>query len=293
MPRGHITMRSEPYFVAHPSPWPIVTALGLALLLGGFGILLHGGTMVPSILGAIVLLYAVVRWFAAVIGENQAGYYNTQVNRSFRLGMAWFIFSEVMLFAALFGALFYVRELAVPWLGGEGAKGVAHLLWPHFVSHWPLLEMPRSSDFDVPTAAMSPVGIPAFNTAVLLTSGLTVTLAHWALKRNARRALGSWLLITILLGASFVVLQVHEYAHAYRELDLTLHSGVYGSTFYLLTGFHGAHVTLGVIMLSVMLGRSLKGHFTPTEHFGFEAASWYWHFVDVVWLGLYLFVYWW
>lgn len=286
-------MANGRYFVAPPGPWPVITAAGLSLLLAGFGVLLHGGSMVPSIAGAVLLLYAVQRWFAAVIRENQSGMYNEQVNRSFRLGMAWFIFSEVMLFAALFGALFYVRALAVPWLGGEGAKGVAHLLWPQFVGHWPLLEMPRSSDFDVPNAAMAPLGVPAFNTAILLTSALTVTLAHWALKRNARSALWGWLLTTILLGALFIALQLHEYSQAYRDLNLTLHSGVYGSTFYLLTGFHGLHVTLGVIMLSVILGRALKGHFTPTEHFGFEAVSWYWHFVDVVWLGLYLFVYWW
>lgn len=286
-------MTSDHYFIAKPSAWPLITALGLFLLLGGFGLLLHGETMIPSLLGAVVLIYAVAHWFAKVIGENQSGCYNAQVDRSFRFGMAWFIFSEVMFFGAFFGALFYLRTFAVPWLGGEGAKGVAHLLWPHFVAHWPLIDMPRSSDFTVPKAAMGPTGIPAFNTAVLLTSGLTVTLAHWALKRNARRQLWGWLLVTILLGASFVGLQAHEYFHAYRTLNLTLHSGVYGSTFYLLTGFHGLHVTLGVIMLTVILGRALKGHFTPVEHFGFEAVSWYWHFVDVVWLALYIFVYWW
>jgi cytochrome c oxidase subunit 3 len=288
-----MAMASDHYFIARPSPWPLLTSLGLFLLLGGFALLLNGGSMLPSLLGAAVLLYAVVRWFARVIGENQAGCYSEQVNRSFRYGMAWFIFSEVMFFAAFFAALFYLRELAVPWLGGEGAKGEAHLLWPQFVSHWPLLEMPRSSDFEVPRAAMGPSGIPAFNTAVLLASGLTVTLAHWALKRNARHRLWGWLLVTIVLGASFVGLQAHEYLHAYRDLSLTLHSGVYGSTFYLLTGFHGLHVTLGVVMLAVILGRALKGHFTPAEHFGFEAVSWYWHFVDVVWLALYVFVYWW
>ena len=283
----------EHYFIARPSPWPLVTAVGLFLLLGGFGLLLHGGSMLASLLGAAILLYAVTRWFGQVIGENQSGCYNDQVNRSFRQGMVWFIFSEVMFFGAFFGALFYLREFAVPWLGGQGAKGAAHLLWPQFVAHWPLLEMPVSSDFDVPRAAMGPVGIPAFNTAVLLTSGLTVTLAHWALKRDQRSRLSGWLLATILLGILFIGLQAHEYWHAYRDLLLTLHSGVYGSTFYLLTGFHGLHVTLGVIMLAVILGRVLKGHFTPVEHFGFEAVSWYWHFVDMVWLVLYLFVYWW
>lgn len=284
---------NEHYFVAQASPWPLVTSLGLFLLLGGFALLLQGGSMLPSLLGTVILLYGVVRWFGQVIGENQAGYYNDQVNRSFRQGMVWFIFSEVMFFAVFFGALFYLREFAVPWLGGEGAKGEAHLLWPNFVAHWPLLEMPASSDFDVPKAAMGPMGIPAFNTAVLLTSGLTITLAHWGLKRNARRRLGGWLLATILLGMLFIGLQMYEYWHAYSDLMLTLRSGVYGSTFYLLTGFHGLHVTLGVVMLTVIFARVLQGHFTPVEHFGFEAVAWYWHFVDVVWLCLYLMVYWW
>ena len=284
---------TDRYFIPKGNPWPVLTSLGLFLLLGGFGLILQGWSIIPALLGITIVLYATVRWFGEVIRESQAGCYNEQVERSFRYGMAWFIFSEVMFFAALFGALFYLRAFAVPWLGGEGAKGAAHLLWPEFVAHWPLLQMPDSSQFQVPKEGVGPVGIPAFNTAVLLSSGLTVTLAHWALKRDARRLLAFWLTVTVLLGIGFVALQAHEYLHAYRELDLTLRSGVYGATFYLLTGFHGLHVILGVIMLSVILGRSLKGHFTPVEHFGFEAVSWYWHFVDVVWLTLYVLVYWW
>jgi cytochrome c oxidase subunit 3 len=280
------------YFVPPPSPWPPLTALGLALMLGGFAHVLHQGHWLPMAAGALVLIYAIVRWFGAVIGETQAGLYNAQADRTFRIGMAWFIFSEVLFFAGFFGALFYLREFAVPWLGGYGDKGAAHLLWPDFVSQWPLLEMPRSADFQVPRAAMGPTGIPAINTAILLLSGLTVTLALWALKRNARRRLTAWLVATIALGATFIALQVHEYLYAYQELGLTLRSGVYGSTFFMLTGFHGLHVTLGVIMLLAILGRVLKGHFTPREHFGFEAVALYWHFVDVVWLVLYLFVYW-
>lgn len=285
-------MRQDHYFVPAPSPWPPLTALGLAIALGGFAIALHEGPWWPMSLGALVLIFAIVRWFAAVIGETQAGVYADREDRSFRIGMAWFIFSEVLFFAGFFGALFYLREFAVPWLGGFGDKGAAHLLWPNFVSQWPLLEMPNSTDFQVPKAAMGPTGIPAFNTAILLLSGLTVTLALWALKRDDRRWLTLWLAATIALGAAFIGLQAHEYSYAYEELGLTLRSGVYGSTFFMLTGFHGLHVTLGLIMLATIFGRVLKGHFTPRSHFGFEAVSLYWHFVDVVWLGLYLFVYW-
>jgi cytochrome c oxidase subunit 3 len=135
-------------------------------------------------------------------------------------------------------------------------------------------------------------GLPALNTAILLTSGLTVTLAHHALRRQDRVWLVYWLFATVALGFLFVGLQAAEYVHAYGELNLRLDSGIYGSTFYMLTGFHGFHVTMGAIMLLVILIRSMKGHFSPENHFAFEAVAWYWHFVDVVWLGLFIFVYW-
>ncbi len=135
-------------------------------------------------------------------------------------------------------------------------------------------------------------GIPAINTLILLSSGVTVTWAHWGLKKNDRTQLILGLMATVALGFLFLVLQAYEYHHAYTELNLTLHSGIYGTTFFMLTGFHGLHVTLGATMLLVILMRSLKGHFTADHHFAFEAVAWYWHFVDVVWLGLFVFVYW-
>jgi cytochrome c oxidase subunit 3 len=234
-----------------------------------------------------------VGWFGTVIGENQAGRYNGQVDRSFRWGMAWFIFSEVMFFGALFGALFYARVLSVPWLGGEGAGAATHVvLWPQFEALWPLLEMPDPGRYEVPRGVMDPAGIPAFNTLVLLSSSVTVTWAHWGIKRGRRLWLIAGLGLTLCLGVLFLALQAHEYLHAYRELNLKPSSGVYGSTFFLLTGFHGAHVIAGALMLAVMLGRGVAGHFSRGNHFAFEAASWYWHFVDVVWLCLFTFVYW-
>ena len=127
---------------------------------------------------------------------------------------------------------------------------------------------------------------------ILLTSGFTLTVAHHALKAGHRGQLKLWLLLTVVLGCTFLGFQAYEYMHAYSELNLKLSSGVYGLTFFMLTGFHGAHVTIGAIMLTVMLGRAFRGHFTPDHHFAFEAAAWYWHFVDVVWLLLFVLVYW-
>jgi cytochrome c oxidase subunit 3 len=199
--------------------------------------------------------------------------------------MSWFIFSEVMFFAAFFGALFYARSIAMPWLGDLDNK----ILWPDFAAHWGNVGPAGTVE---PFTTMGPFWIPTINTALLLLSGVTLTISHHAIRENHRGKTAFWLAATILLGAIFMGFQVYEYIHAYTELNLKLTSGVYGSTFFLLTGFHGFHVTLGAIMLSVVLYRVLKGHFTADNHFAFEGAAWYWHFVDVVWLGLYVVVYW-
>jgi cytochrome c oxidase subunit 3 len=230
-------------------------------------------------------------WFGAVIKESRAGLYSPQLDRSFRWGMSWFIFSEVMFFVAFFGALFYVRHVSGPALGGEGPKGIAHMLWPNFQFTWPLLHTPDPKLFPPPKEVISPWGLPLINTILLVSSSVTITIAHHALKKGHRGALKIWLAITVLLGCGFLALQAEEYMHAYHELGLTLGSGIYGATFFMLTGFHGAHVTIGTIILFVMLMRIMKGHFDAEHQFGFEAASWYWHFVDVVWIGLFIFVY--
>jgi cytochrome c oxidase subunit 3 len=210
------------------------------------------------------------------------------------MGMMWFIFSEVMFFAAFFGALFYARNLAVPWLSGEGVKVFTRLLlWNNFDGVWPtngpLALGPRANGtFETVPA----IGLPAVNTAILLTSSVTITIAHHALLTGHRTRLKIFLAATFLLGFTFVYLQAMEYHEAYTELGLQLGTGIYGSTFFMLTGFHGLHVTVGAIMLTVIWFRVMNGHFTPQRNFGFEAVSWYWHFVDVVWLGLFIFVYW-
>ncbi len=286
---------SDRYYVPHGSPWPFFGSVSLLTMLGGAAAWLTGAAFGPFAftIGLLMMIVLFTGWFGSVIAENQAGVYNAQVDRSFRMGMMWFIFSEVMFFAAFFGALFYTRQLSVDWLGGGGAKGLTSLLWPDYEASWPTngparLGPNESGEFEVIPA----FGLPAINTLILLSSGVTITIAHHALRAGRRGMLSAFLAATFLLGFLFVGLQAEEYHHAWTELGLQMSTGVYGSTFFMLTGFHGLHVTLGAIMLTVIWFRVLKGHFTPERHFAFEAVAWYWHFVDVVWLGLFIFVYW-
>ena len=287
---------ADRYYVPHGSPWPFFGSVALFVLMSGAALTLEQAGLGPIVLsaGLLMLCALFVGWFGIVIRENEAGVYNQQVDRSFRLGMAWFIFSEVMFFAAFFGALFYARQLALPRLAGQTANYVTHsLLWSQFEGGWPsngpAALGPRANGSFGTIAAL---GVPAVNTMILLTSGFTVTLAHHALLAGKRGMLKLFLAVTFVLGFVFVGLQAQEYHHAYSELGLQLGTGIYGSTFFMLTGFHGFHVTLGAIMLLVVWLRVLKGHMTAESHFAFEGVAWYWHFVDVVWLGLYVFVYW-
>lgn len=283
------------YYVPSHSYWPLVGSVGLFLMVIGGVNILHGHAYAWAIFltGALIVAFMMFGWFSAVITESLQGLYSSQLDRSFRWGMVWFIFSEIMFFGAFFGALFYARHLSVPWLGGIGAKLSTHtVLWDHFQAIWPLLKNPNPELFTGPKEAMGAWGIPAMNTLILLSSGATVTYAHLALKNNNRTSLIIGLMATIALGILFLSCQMYEYYHAYTEMGLKLSSGIYGSTFFMLTGFHGAHVTIGTIMLMVILLRCFRGHFTPEKHFGFEATAWYWHFVDVVWLMLFIFVYW-
>ena len=279
------------YYVPHGSKWPIVGSLGMITMLASAASWMNGSPVAQWTfwLGMAILIFMMFGWFGTVIRESEAGMYNAQVDNSFRLGMTWFIFSEVMFFAVFFGTLFYVRALVVPWLGGEGAGAITNeTLWQGYVPVWPT-NGPDNIGGEFKT--IPAFGIPFINTLILLTSGLTITLAHHALKKENRNLLVLWLAATVLLGFTFVWFQITEYHEAYTELGLTLGSGIYGATFFMLTGFHGMHVTLGAIMLTVILFRSIKGHFKPNHHFAFEAVAWYWHFVDVVWLGLFIFVY--
>jgi cytochrome c oxidase subunit 3 len=279
--------RQAHYAVPQPMPWPIMGSISLFCMALGAVFVFNGGNggWVSIAFGFMLLLYMMVRWFGDVISESESGKYGRWEDLSFRWGMSWFIFSEVMFFAGFFGALFWARVISVPDL-----SGIEHnaLLWPGFSGHWPS----AGPGFEEPFTPMAAWGLPALNTVLLLSSGVTVTLAHWNLIENNRGRLLLWLGATILLGAAFLACQAIEYGHAYAALNLKLTTGAYGTTFFMLTGFHGFHVTCGAIMLSVIWFRCLKGHFKPDHHFAFEGVAWYWHFVDVVWLGLFIFVYW-
>ncbi|AFU99620.1 cytochrome c oxidase subunit 3 [Simiduia agarivorans] len=297
------------YYVPEQSKLPIFASLGLFLTVFGAAHWINGNDNGPMIFMAGGFIMAVVlwNWFATVIDENMNGLNSAQLKRSYVWGMGWFIFSEVMFFAAFFGALYYIRTFALPWLAGEGDHDsmTNQLLWNGFENQWPLMTTPDAAVNGANATVVGPeqslsgsvvenvwTWLPLWNTIVLLTSSVTVHFAHTAIKNDNRKGFNLWLGITVALGLGFLVLQALEYGHAYNDLGLTLESGIYGTTFFMLTGFHGAHVTLGTIMLLVMWLRSvLKGHFKSDDNFGFEAASWYWHFVDVVWVGLFIFVY--
>jgi len=287
-----MTHAEDRYYVPQNSHWPIVGSVGLFLLMVGASSWLNGSDAGFWVMmsGVAVVIFMLAGWFSTVIGESISGRFNQQVDMSFRMGMFWFIFSEVMFFSVFFGALFYSRNMSIPWLGGDSNNFFTNLLlWGGYESTWPSNGPGNAGgDYEV----MQPFGLPLINTVILLTSSVTLTVAHHALLAGKRSMLKVFLAATFILGFIFVFLQAQEYIHAYHEMNLKMTTGIYGSTFYMLTGFHGMHVTIGAFMLSVIWLRTMKGHFTPRHHFAFEAAAWYWHFVDVVWLALYVFVYW-
>ena len=287
------------YYVPDQSKLPLMAATGMGLIAWGAGSWVQGETATVFLLGMLLMVFTLYVWFSTVIKENMAGMANAQLKRSYVWGMSWFIFSEVMFFAAFFGALFYIRVLALPWL----SEGDTQEMWNGFEAQWPLMATPDqalsgdAAQVSGPDENMSFPGwegllgwLPLWNTVVLLTSSVTVHFAHTALKNDNRKKFNIWLGITVALGIFFLCLQAEEYIHAYG-VGLTLDSGIYGTTFFMLTGFHGFHVAMGTFMLLIQFIRGLKGHFSHNDAFGFEASSWYWHFVDVVWVGLFIFVY--
>jgi len=304
------------YYVPEQSKLPIITATGMGLMAYGAASWVVGNGNIVFTAGLVIMALVMFKWWSIVIDENMRGLANDQLKQSYVLGMLWFIFSEVMFFAAFFGALFYLRVIVNSWLGGDAAIGIFDdtptdaalannaLLWPGYEADWPPMVTPdqaangANATFTGPDEAMSFPGwskllswLPLWNTVILVTSSITVHIAHTGLKNNNRKQFIGWLGLSVLLGIIFLVLQVEEYVHAYQHMGLTLESGIYGTTFFMLTGFHGAHVTLGTIMLLIALIRAIKGHFSNEDQFGFEAASWYWHFVDVVWILLFFVVY--
>jgi cytochrome c oxidase subunit 3 len=291
-----MTSSTQNYYIPEPSPWPLFGAATVFIMLFGTVLWMNSWAAGPWIMlvGALMLAFLFKGWFGDVITENLSGSYNGQVDQSFRQGMFWFITSEVFFFITFFGCLYYLRNITLPYLGGEGYLGTSNLLWEGFTYSWPPLQLPDADTTKYAPAkqAMGPQGIPLWNTIILLSSGATLTWAHWGLKKDNNRQLVLGLAATIFLGVVFFILQAYEYGLAYAEMDLTLNAGIYGSTFYMLTGFHGFHVIVGTIMLMVVLARAIKRHFSTHNHFAFEAVAWYWHFVDVVWIALYIFVYW-
>lgn len=284
------------YYIPHQSHWPIVGAVSLCFIGYGAGhvVMDHAGGQQGIgpyllLLGFVGLIFMLTGWFNTVISESVGGLFSEQVDRSYRQGMSWFIFSEVMFFAAFFGALFYTRNISVPWLGGASNNAMtAEVLWPNFAAIWPLVKTPGGAE----TQAMPWQGIPLYNTLVLLASSVTLQFAHMGVEKGRYLQVGLFMMLTIVLGLMFLTMQSHEYLHAYTEMGLRLDSGVYGNTFFLLTGFHGLHVTIGTsFLLVVFLRMMVNNTFTPERHFAFQAAAWYWHFVDVVWLNLFIFVY--
>ena len=283
---------NDQYYVPHLARWPIVGSIGLTLTAVGAANFMNSETSYTPVmmyLGFAVIIFMMFGWFGEVIKESEANMNNAQVDTSYRMGMLWFIFSEVMFFASFFGALYYLRTMSVPWLGGEGIGIETNAqLWSGYEGVWPTN---GPGDVGGKFELIDPYHLPLINTLLLMASSVTITIAHHALRANQRTKVIFWLFATVILGATFLYFQVDEYVEAYQHLNLTLGSGVYGSTFFMLTGFHGMHVTLGAIMIFVITIRMIRGHFKPENHFAFEAVAWYWHFVDVVWLGLFIFVY--
>lgn len=298
----------EHYYVPEQSKLPIIGSIGLFITAFGSGNMINGTSFlgIPGgmllIVGIAILIGMVTTWWRSTIEESMNGLYSAQMSRSFRQGMLWFITSEVMFFFAFFGALFYLRAFILPLLGGDFNGGSTHdYLFPDYTPEWPMTSTPGVFEPNIGVGETGPAvgtwkamgawGLPAINTMLLLTSSWTLTIAHHALLEKNRQTLILFTSITAALGAIFLALQVFEYYEAYAHYKLTLSSGVYGSTFFLLTGFHGLHVFIGTIFLIILSIRCAKGHFTPKEHFAFEAGAWYWHFVDVVWVFLFIFVY--
>jgi len=281
------------YFVPAPSRHPAMVATSMFLIILGAGQWVNGHAWGKYCLLAGFLLwgFTLFQWFGDAIRESEGGLYSDKIDVSFRWSMSWFIFSEVMFFGAFFGALYWSRSYSIPTLGDlENA-----VLWPDFKAFWPSSVAGATgspANTIEPFQTMGPWPIPTINTALLLSSGVTITIAHHALIAGKRARTIAFMWLTVLLGVTFVGFQAYEYIHAYTELNLKLSSGIYGSTFFMLTGFHGFHVCVGALMLIFITLRLHRGHFTPERHFGFEGAAWYWHFVDVVWLGLYIVVYW-
>lgn len=257
--------KTHPYHMVKPSPWPVISTFGTFIMAIGGVWYMQDGPLWLFLVGLAIVLLCMFGWWRDVVSEAQNGVDHTEVvQHGLRVGMVLFIASEVMFFVAFFWAYFNSSVPAISQAANE--------VWPpegiETVYTW---------------------GLPFINTVILLTSGATLTVAHHGLRENDSSKLKIWLLFTVLLGFLFLGLQMFEYG----ETAFAFTDGIYPSTFFLATGFHGFHVFVGAVFLTVCLLRATRGHFTPKQHVGFEAAAWYWHFVDVVWIFLFIWIYWW
>jgi cytochrome c oxidase subunit 3 len=267
--------KNHDYHLVNPSPWPAVGGASAFILAIGAVNWMHGGNWLIMALGFALVFYTMFMWWRDVIAEAHGGDHTPVVSLHLRYGMIMFIASEVMFFVAWFWA-FFDASLFTDEAIQASRVAVTGGVWP-----------------PAGTKIFDPWHLPLVNTLILLTSGTTVTWAHHALLNNDRQGLKWGLVATVALGALFTCVQAYEYAHAQFAFSREGEGNIYGSTFFMATGFHGFHVIIGTIFLLVCLFRAMKGHFTPQQHFGFEAAAWYWHFVDVVWLFLFSCVYVW
>lgn len=277
------------YHLVNPSPWPLVGSISaFVMALGAIQFMREGESLFFAIGFGLVLLTMFLWWRDVIKEAERMGDHTPVVQFHNRYGMILFIASEVMFFVAWFWAFFDVSLFPNEVMTIQSAGGAEETLGQVTRNEvtqgvWP----PEG------TNTFDPWGLPLVNTLILLLSGTTVTWAHHSLVHDNRKGLIMGLVLTILLGALFTALQAYEYMHAGFAFNKANGGNIYGSTFYMATGFHGFHVLVGTITLTVMLFRAMAGHFTPKQHFGFEAAAWYWHFVDVVWLFLFACIYVW
>nr|AZZ71404.1 cytochrome c oxidase subunit III [Holbrookia lacerata] len=259
-----MTHQAHAYHMVNPSPWPLTGAIAALLMTSGLAVWFHFNSTTLMNTGLIVLFLTMYQWWRDIIREGTfQGHHTNPVQKGLRYGMILFITSEVFFFLGFFWAFYHSSLAPTPELGGS---------WPPSGIH-----------------PLNPFEVPLLNTAVLLASGVTVTWAHHSIMEGKRKEATQALFLTILLGLYFTALQAMEY----YEAPFTISDSVYGTTFFVATGFHGLHVIIGSSFLIVCLIRQTLFHFTTNHHFGFEAAAWYWHFVDVVWLFLYVSIYWW
>ncbi|WP_338521269.1 cytochrome c oxidase subunit 3 [Candidatus Legionella polyplacis] len=285
------------YYIPKPTLLPISIAIGITTILISFALFFHKKiySQYYCLSGSIIMLISITQWIIYINKENK--FYTSQVNKSYTICIKWIIFSETCFFCTLLFSLFFIKNWSIPILGGIIHPATTHILiWPKFKSQWPLIINPNNYLFYGPTQYIKPHGIALINTIILSMSGITIYLSEKNLKAKKILYFNINILITILFGIIFIILQYIEYEHAYKKIYLTLNSGIYGSIFYILTGFHGIHVLIGIIILTIIFIYNINTNkfFSKKNNYSnlsLKLSSLYWHFVDIIWIILYIFVY--